>query len=76
MKKKKVLISLSIVGILLTIFIILNYINSDRVIIASEKRNNSFNNDTFSFMLETAVDSYEYSPSTNNSWPGKGYEFN
>ena len=51
MKKKKVLISLSIVGILLTIFIILNCINSDRVIIASEKRNNSFNNDTFSLVF-------------------------
>ncbi len=76
MKKKKVVITLSIVGIFILTFIIFNYINTDGVIIASGKSEESINNKTFSLMLETSLDSYEYSPSINNSWPGNGYEFN
>ena len=73
MKKKKVLISLSIIGILLTSFIILNYINKDEVVIENEERINS---NMFSLMLETSVDSGEYQVSDSNSWPGADYEYN
>ena len=76
MKKKKVVITLSIVGIFILTFIIYNYINTDGVIIASGKSEESVNSKTFSLMLETSVDSGEYQVSDSNSWPGADYEYN
>ena len=76
MKKKKVLITLSIVGIFILTFIIYNYINTDGVIIASGKSEESINNKTFSLMLETSAGSGEYQVSTDTTWPGSGYEYN
>ena len=76
MKKKKVVITLSIVGIFILTFIIYNYINTDGVIIASGKSEESVNSKTFSLMLETSAGSGEYQVSNNTTWPGKGYEFN
>ena len=76
MKKKKVLITLSIVGIFILTFIIYNYINTDGVVIASGKSEESINNKTFSLMLETSAGSGEYQISTDTTWPGSGYEYN
>ena len=76
MKKKKVLITLSIVGIFILSFIIYNYINTDGIIIASGKGEESVNSKTFSLMLETSAGSGEYQMSTETSWPGSGYEYN
>ena len=76
MKKKKVVITLSIVGIFILTFIIFNYINTDGVVIASGKSEESINNKTFSLMLETSAGSGEYQVSTDTTWPGSGYEYN
>ena len=76
MKKKKVLITLSIVGIFILTFIIYNYINTDGVIIASGKSEESIDSKTFSLMLETSAGSGEYQVSTDTKWPGSGYEYN
>ena len=76
MRKKKVLITLSIVGILLTSFIILSYINNDGVVIASGKSEEYVNNRTFSLMLETSAGSGEYQVSNDTTWPGSGYMYN
>ena len=76
MKKKKVLITLSIVGIFILTFIIYNYINTDGVVIASGKSEESVNSKTFSLMLETSAGSGEYQVSTDTTWPGSGYEYN
>ena len=76
MKKKKVVITLSIVGIFILTFIIYNYINTDGVVIASGKSEESVNNKTFSLMLETSAGSGEYQVSTDTKWPGSGYEYN
>ena len=76
MKKKKVVITLSIVGIFILTFIIYNYINTDGVVIASGKSEESVNNKTFSLMLETSAGSGEYQVSTDTTWPGSGYEYN
>ena len=76
MKKKKVLITLSIVGIFILTFIIYNYINTDGIIIASGKGEESVNSKTFSLMLETSAGSGEYQVSNDTSWPGSGYEYN
>ena len=76
MKKKKVSITLSIVGIFILSIIIYNYLNPDRVVIASGKSEEYVNNETFSLMLETSAGSGEYQVSNDTNWPGKGYEFN
>ena len=76
MKKKKVVITLSIVGIFILTFIIYNYINTDGVIIASGKSEESVNSKTFSLMLETSAGSGEYQVSNNTTWPDSGYEYN
>ena len=76
MIKKKVLITLSIVGILLASFIILSYINNDGVVIASGKSEEYVNNRTFSLMLETSAGSGEYQVSNDTTWPGSGYMYN
>ena len=76
MKKEKILITLSIVGIFILTFIIYNYINTDGVIIASGKSEEYVNNKTFSLMLETSPSSGEYQVSTDTKWPGSGYEYN
>ena len=76
MKKKKVVITLSIVGIFILTFIIYNYINTDGVIIASGKSEESINNKTFSMMLETSAGSGEYQVSNDTTWPGSGYMYN
>ena len=76
MKKKKVVITLSIVGIFILTFIIYNYINTDGIIIASGKGEESVNSKTFSLMLETSAGSGEYQMSTETSWPGSGYMYN
>ena len=76
MRKKKVLITLSIVGILLASFIIIGYINNDGVVIASGKSEEYVNDRTFSLMLETGYQTGEYQMSTENTWPGSGYMYN
>ena len=76
MKKKKVLIMISVVGILLASFIILSYINNDGVVIASGKSEEYVNNRTFSLMLETSAGSGEYQVSNDTTWPGSGYMYN
>ena len=76
MKKKKVLITISVVGILLASFIILSYINNDGVVIASGKSEESIDSKTFSLMLETSAGSGEYQVSTDTKWPGSGYMYN
>ena len=76
MKKKKVLIMISVIGILLASFIILSYINNDGVVIASGKSEEYVNNRTFSLMLETSAGSGEYQVSNDTTWPGSGYEYN
>ena len=76
MKKKKVVITLSIVGIFILTFIIYNYINNDGVVIASGKSEESANNKTFSMMLETGYQTGEYQMSTETTWPGSGYMYN
>ena len=76
MKKKKVLIMISVIGILLASFIILSYINNDGVVIASGKSEEYVNNKTFSLMLETSAGSGEYQVSNDTTWPGSGYMYN
>ena len=76
MKKKKVLITLSIVGIFILTFIIYNYINTDGVVIASGKSEEYVNDRTFSLMLETSRGSGEYQVSNDTTWPGSGYMYN
>ena len=76
MKKKKVLITLSIVGIFILSIIIYNYLNPDRVVIASGKSEEYVNDRTFSLMLETERGSGEYQVSNDTTWPGSGYEYN
>ena len=76
MRKKKVLITISVVGILLASFIILSYINNDGVVIASGKSEEYVNNRTFSLMLETSRGSGEYQVSNDTTWPGSGYMYN
>ena len=76
MKKKKVLITLSIVGIFILSIIIYNYLNPDRVVIASGKSEEYVNDRTFSLMLETSAGSGEYQVSNDTTWPGSGYEYN
>ncbi len=76
MRKKKVVITLSIVGIFILSFIIYNYINTDGVIIASSKSKEYINDRTFSLMLETSAGSGEYQVSNDTSWPGSGYMYN
>ena len=53
MKKKKVLITLSIVGIFILSIIIYNYLNPDRVVIASGKSEEYVNDRTFSPIFDT-----------------------
>ena len=76
MKKKKVVITLSIVGIFILTFIIYNYINTDGVIIASGKSEEYVNDKTFSLMLETSKGSGEYQMSSETTWPNSDYEYN
>ena len=76
MKKKKVLIMISVIGILLASFIILSYINNDGVVIASGKSGEYVNNRTFSLMLETSKGSGEYQMSSETTWPNSDYEYN
>ena len=76
MKKKKVLITLSIVGIFILSIIIYNYLNPDRVVIASGKSEEYVNDKTFSLMLETSKGSGEYQLSSETTWPNSDYEYN
>ena len=76
MKKKKVLITLSIVGIFILSIIIYNYLNPDRVVIASGKSEEYVNNRTFSLLLETSKGSGEYQMSSETTWPNSDYEYN
>ena len=78
MKKKKVLITLSIVGIFILSIVIYNYLNPGKVVIASGKSDNHefVNNRTFSLMLETSAGSGKYQVSTDTTWPGSGYMYN
>ena len=77
MKKKKVLITISLVTILLLSVFIFNYINEDREVIASGKENSILESDgMFSFMLETSPGSGEYTVSSDTKWPGSGYQYN
>ena len=77
MKKKKVLITISLVTILLLSVFIFNYINEDREVIASGKENSILESDgMFSFMLETSLGSGEYTVSSDTKWPGSGYQYN
>ena len=77
MKKKKVLITISLVTILLLSVFIFNYINEDREVIASGKENSILESDgMFSFMLESSYGSGEYTVSSDTKWPGSGYQYN
>ena len=76
MSKKKVIVFSLIIGIILSTIIITNYINTDGVIIASGKSEESIDSKTFSLMLETERGSGEYQVSTDTKWPGSGYEYN
>ena len=76
MKKKKVLITLSIVGIFILSIIIYNYLNPDRIVIASGKSEEYVNDRTFSLMLETSAGSGEYQMSSETTWPNSDYEYN
>ena len=76
MKKKKALITLSVVGVFILSFIIYNYINTDGVVIASGKSEPYVNNDMFSLMLETEIGSGEYQVSDSTTWPSDGYIYN
>ena len=77
MKKKKVLITISLVTILLLSVFIFNYINEDREVIASGKENSILESDgMFSFMLETSPGSGKYTVSSDTKWPGSGYKYN
>ena len=76
MKNKKIIISLSVGGILLTLFIILNYFNNNGVVIASDKSDSIMNSNTLTMMYETGKGTGEYQVSNDNTWPGEPYEFN
>lgn len=76
MKNKKIIISLSAGGILLTLFIILNYFNNNGVVIASDKSDSIMNSNTLTMMYETGKGTGEYQVSNDNTWPGDDYAFN
>ena len=80
-KPKKLFIFSGIVICLITItLVIINSVNSDKVIYESDNANASYNrvisSNALTMMYETEAGSGEYTVASDNTWPQDGYVFN
>lgn len=77
MKKKYLIISISILLVLSTCLYVFISGNTNRVVISSEKINeNILNTNALTMMYETDYQSGEYQVSSDSAWPESGYVFN
>ena len=77
MKKKYLIISISILLVLTTCLYVFISDNNEKLIISSEENNkNILNTNALTMMYETGYQSGEYQVSSDTSWPQNGYTFN
>ena len=77
MKKKYLIISISILLVLTTCLYVFISDNNEKLIISSEENNkNILNTNALTMMYETGYQSGEYQVSSDTSWPQNGYIFN
>ena len=77
MKKKYLIISISILLVLTTCLYVFISDNNEKVVISSEENNkNILNTNALTMMYETGYQSGEYQVSSDTSWPQNGYIFN
>ena len=71
-KKRKYILLIVIVILFIGVITIYNNYNNDIFV----EKDNNLSNSGLSLMVETKVGSGEYTISTSDEWPTKGYEFN
>ena len=76
MKKKYLIISISILLVLTTCLYVFMSDNTERVVISNEESKQLMNTNALTMMYETEVGSGEYQVTTDNVWPQDGYVFN
>ena len=77
MKKKYLIISISILLVLTTCLYVFISDNNEKLIISSEENNkNILNTNALTMMYETEYNSGEYQVSNESVWPGDEYIFN
>ncbi len=77
MKKKYLIISISILLVLTTCLYVFISDNNEKLIISSEENNkNILNTNALTMMYETGYQSGEYQVSSDTTWPQDGYIFN
>ena len=77
MKKKYLIISISVLLVLTTCLYVFMSDNTNRVVISSEEGNKSIvNTNALTMMYETEAESGEYQIASDTVWPESGYTFN
>ena len=76
MKKKYIIITLSILLILTTCLYVFMGDNTKRIVISNEESKKLTNNNTLTMMYETETGSGEYQVTSDTTWPQEGYVFN
>ena len=76
MKKKYIIITLSILLILTTCLYVFMGDNTKRIVISNEESKKLTNNNTLTMMYETEAGSGEYQVTSDTTWPQEGYVFN
>ena len=76
MKKKYIIITLSILLILTTCLYVFMGDNTKRIVISNEESKKLTNNNTLTMMYEIEAGSGEYQVTSDNVWPQEGYVFN
>ena len=78
MKKKYLIISISVLLVLSTCLYVFISDNTEKVVISSNKESNRsvVNTNALTMMYETEAGSGEYQVSSDTSWPTDGYTFN
>ena len=76
MKKKYLIISISVLLVLTTCLYVFMSSNTERVVISNENGNSIVNNNALTMMYETEYQSGEYQVSSDTTWPQDGYVFN
>ncbi len=76
MKKKYIIITLSILLILTTCLYVFMGDNTKRIVISNEESKQLMNTNALTMMYETEAGSGEYQVTSDNVWPQEGYVFN
>ena len=76
MKKKYIIITISILLILTTCLYVFMGDNTKRIVISNEESKKLTNNNALTMMYETEAGSGEYQVTSDTTWPQEGYVFN